>query len=252
MRAWVAAAEISPAGGTCPGAPVPSFVACHRRQSLRPGPRESAVLYALVSEPGVRSRGETRGPILALVEFTAWEGTVRSQESWLIRQIPAWRRVRMLWAPVPRHRPEAVVARPGRCSGASRSSLRTPWAGRLALRTLSPTSPWRTPSSSCQLLEVWGGAGAVCVPWASLALGLVGRQTLPSVSPGPPTPSRDNQKLESATGACSPVGPRASRPLPRSCARRLVCESWECPWHHGSHPRAHSPFPRNGVLLCRG
>ena len=65
----------------------------------------------------------------------------------------------MLWAPVPRHRPEAVVARPGRCSGASRSSLRTPWAGRLALRTLSPTSPWRTPSSSCQLLEVWGGGG---------------------------------------------------------------------------------------------
>lgn len=114
---------------------------------------------SLESEAGAK----LEGPILALREFRAWEGTVRSQESWLIRQIPAWRRVRMLWALVPRHRPEAVVAIPGRCSGASRSSLRTPGAraGRSALRTFSPTSPWRTPSSSCQLLEVGGGLCAL-------------------------------------------------------------------------------------------
>ena len=131
----------------------------------------------------------------------------------------------------------------------SRSS---PQAGRSALWTLSPTSAWRTPSSSCQGVARGGGGGAGSVPRAYLARGLVGRQTLPSVSLSPPTPSRNNQKLESATGACSPVGSRASRTLSRSCARRLVCASWECPWHRDSHPRAYSPFPRNGVLLCRG
>ena len=194
-------------------------------------------LQSLESEAGAKFEG----PLLARREFRAWEGTVRSQESWLIRQIPAWTRVRMLWAPAPRQRPEAVVAVPGRCSGASRFLLRTPGA-RLGLAGQRcgpfPQHPH--------------GGGAVSVPRTSLALGLVGRQTLPRVSLSPPTPSRNNQKLESATGACSPVGSRASRTLSRSCARRLVCASWECPWHRDSHPRAYSPFPRNGVLLCRG
>lgn len=67
-------------------------------------------LQSLESEAGAK----LEGPLLARREFRAWEGTVRSQESWLISQIPAWTRVRMLWAPVPRHRPEAVVAVPGR------------------------------------------------------------------------------------------------------------------------------------------
>ena len=119
-------------------------------------------LQSLESEAGAK----LEGPLLARREFRACEGTARSQESWLIRQIPAWTRVRMLWAPAPCHRPEAVVAVPGRCSGASRFLLRTPGAraGRSALWTLSPTSPWRTPSSSCQGVagERGGSGGGQC------------------------------------------------------------------------------------------
>ena len=119
-------------------------------------------LQSLESEAGAK----LEGPLLARREFRACEGTARSRESWLIRQIPAWTRVRMLWAPAPCHRPEAVVAVPGRCSGASRFLLRTPGAraGRSALWTLSPTSPWRTPSSSCQGVagERGGSGGGQC------------------------------------------------------------------------------------------
>lgn len=67
VRAWVAAAEVSPAGGTCPGAPVP-FVAL--ATGGRPAPcavRENARFFtrlfqSLESEAGAKMAGGGRGP----------------------------------------------------------------------------------------------------------------------------------------------------------------------------------------------
>lgn len=76
----------------CPGAPVPSFVACRQRLScvLRSGrvrgPRFFAGLRQwLELEP----RAKVQGPILAPCVFRAWKGRVQRQESWLTRQVPA-------------------------------------------------------------------------------------------------------------------------------------------------------------------
>lgn len=68
----------------------------------------------------------------------------------------------MLWAPVPRHRPEAVVAMPGRCSGASRSSLRTPRSSGWQVSSADPFPNIPMEDPILQLPVARGGGLSVC------------------------------------------------------------------------------------------
>lgn len=152
VRAWVAAAEVSPAGGTCPVAPVPSFAACHRRLS---GVQRSARVRGSLRACS-RDWSQKQGRRLTgLLEFRAWEGRVRKQESWLTRQVPAWTPIRTLRVPAPCHRAEALVAVRGQRSGTSRSSLPAPGAqaGSSKLRALSPGVSFSNILPSSELLR---------------------------------------------------------------------------------------------------
>lgn len=161
VRAWVAAAEVSPAGGTCPGAPVPLVALATGGRPASCAVHESARFFtrlfqSLESEAGAKMAGGG-GSLLARRGFRAWEGTVRRQESWLTGQVPAWARVRTLRAPAPRHGAEAMVAVRRRCTGTSRSPLPTSGAraGSSRLRAPSPGTFPQHPPVARELLGRW-------------------------------------------------------------------------------------------------